>query len=64
MIARGLLALALLLSGMLAVLDVGGTGADIVGILVIGVALLIFDRAVFGAIAASADRDERTSRTP
>jgi hypothetical protein len=49
-IARALVAPALLLAGMLAVLDVGGTVADIAGLLAIVAALLTFDRAVFRVV--------------
>lgn len=47
MIGRAMVALALLLAGLLAVLDVGGTVADVAGLLAIVAALSTFSRAVF-----------------
>lgn len=58
MIVRALAALLVLMAGLLAILDVGGTAADIAGGVAIAVALLAFDRAVFRAVATGGRRDE------
>lgn len=58
MIVRALAALLVLVAGLLAVLDVGGIAADIIGGVAIVVALLAFDRAVFRAVAAGGGPDE------
>lgn len=63
--ARGtLLALTLLVAGMLAILAVGGTAADVIGLLAIALALALvsFDRTVFRIAAGNPERDERPRR--
>lgn len=62
MIVRTVLTLTLLGAGIVAVLDDGGTGVDVAGVLAIGIALLTLERAVFRAVGADAEADERPAR--
>jgi hypothetical protein len=64
MILRALVALALLLVGVLALLDIGGTAADAAGLLAIVAALLTFDYAVFRIGEARPKPDEREPDEP
>ena len=59
MIARALVGLALLVAGMLAVLDVGGAVAEIAGGVTIVAGLLTFDSAAFGMVDAGSRPDDR-----
>ena len=52
-----LLAVTLVVAGLLAILDVGGTAADVFGLLAIALALVNFDRAVFRIAAGGLERE-------
>ena len=59
MISSALVAAVLLVAGVLAVLDIGGTEADVAGLLAIVAALLTFDRAVFRLTEGRSTPEER-----
>jgi hypothetical protein len=57
-----LLAMTLAVAGLFAILDVGGTAAEVFGLLAVALALVSFDRAVFRIAAGSLERDEHPHR--